>query len=314
MAEKILNECNDKNVEKPSILDPVSPNCDPGHLPSLKDVAFDNVSERPKRLGIGHEANCSPMQRGWGSDLSKPSRETISRYSQSLRGCQEAMKELFSDLIVYDEEGVAHPVPIIIAAPEKAVAFILQENVRKDSSFVVDRIKLPILSIHQSDVVMNQQRYLYSKFVNYYKDRATGKPQWVQREVRERDTIFGRARGIPVDVTYQLNAWTLYREDMNQIIEQIFLKFDPIAYIKIQDINEEIIVKLDSTNANIEIEPGDKEVRVVKYNFNMTVEMFIPQPIVRKKAVLDIKADILHGVSEEEVQEVLSKLEITVKE
>jgi hypothetical protein len=136
----------------------------------------------------------------------------------------------------------------------------------------------------------------------------------VQREVRERDTIFGRARGIPVDVTYQLNAWTLYREDMNQIIEQIFLKFDPIAYIKIQDINEEIIVKLDSTNANIEIEPGDKEVRVVKYNFNMTVEMFIPQPIVRKKAVLDIKADILHGVSEEEVQEVLSKLEITVKE
>ncbi len=313
MADKTLNQCRDKFPEKLEILDRPPPYCGDEIPPSLKDVAFENAEELPKRVGIGHEANCSPMQRGWAEDLKKPSRETISRYSQALRGCDEAMLELFSGMVVFDEEGVAHQIPIIPASPEKAVAFILQENVRTDTTFEVDRIRLPILSLQQININQNLQRYVYSRAVDYFRDRL-GRPGWVQRELRERDTVFGRARGIPVDVSYQLHAWTLYREDMNQIIEQIMLKFDPIAYIRIQDVNLETIVKLDSTANNIDAEPGDKAVRVIKYQFNMTVETYIPQPIVRKKAVLDIKADILHGVSEEEIQEVLAKLEIAAKE
>lgn len=324
MAEKNLFECNDKTLEPVIITDPVSPICSPGN-PSLKDVAFDNAlpnnssnnfapdySALPKRVGLGQQANCAPSQRSWAEDLRSPSDETVVRYSQALRACDEAMKDLFSDLIIFDDEGVAHHVPIVVANPEKAVAIILQENVRKDGSFVVDRIKLPLLSIYyKTNMAMNQQRYIYSKALDYFRDKDF-KPGWTISENRERDTVFGRTRGIPVDIGYQLTAWTMHSEDMNQILEQIFTKFDPIAYIRLQDINYETIVKLDSTANNINAEPGDKQIRVIKWQFNMTVETYIPQHIARKKAVLGIKANIVAGATEDDIQEVLKKLEISV--
>lgn len=328
MAEKNLFECNDKTLEPVVITDPVSPICSPT-LPSLKDVAFDNAipdcgdvhkgfspecSPLPKRVGLGQQANCAPVQRSWAEDLRQPSNETVVRYSQALRACDEAMKDLFSDLIIFDDEGVAHNVPIVVANPEKAVAIILQENVRKDGSFVVDRIKLPLLSIYyKTNMAMNQQRYLYSKALDYFRD-ADFKPGWTITENQERDTVFGRTRGIPVDIGYQLTAWTMHTEDMNQILEQMFTKFDPIAYIRLQNVNYETIVKLDSTANNINAEPGDKQIRVIKWQFNMTVETYIPQHIARKKAVLDIKANIVSGATEEDIQEVLKKLEISVRD
>jgi hypothetical protein len=130
---------------------------------------------------------------------------------------------------------------------------------------------------------------------------------------RNRGTVLGRTRGLPVDISYQLSAWTLYQEDMNQILEQIFLKFDPIAYIRVQDVPYETIVRLDSTANNSESEPGDRAVRVIKWQFNMTVETYIPQPIVRKQTVLDIRADILHGVDESDIQEVLKKFRVSTE-
>jgi hypothetical protein len=322
MADKTLNECNDKYGDRNPNVDLPSSYCGPDPIGqpygSQKDVAADNVDQPPRRLGIGQAANCDPMQRsGWGLDdlRSSPSRETINRYSQAIRGCDEAMKDLFSDVTVTDDNGSVHLVPITVAPPEKAVAFILQENVRKDPSFVVDRIRLPLLSLYQSDIAMDMNRYVYHKAINYFRQyRPDQKPGWtISESGRDRDTVFGKARGIPVNISYQLNAWTLYKEDMNQILEQCYLKFSPVAYIRIQDVNYETIVKLDSTANNQEAEPGDKNVRVIKYQFNLTVETYIPQPIVRKKALLDLKIDILEA-EKNEILDVLDKLEISTEE
>jgi hypothetical protein len=100
---------------------------------------------------------------------------------------------------------------------------------------------------------------------------------------------------------------------MNQILEQVLLKFSPVAYIRIQGVhNWETIVKLDSIANNLDTEPGDQQVRTVKYQFGMTAETFIPQPIVRKKAVLEQKIDLVDNVSDEEITEVISRLESAV--
>jgi hypothetical protein len=123
------------------------------------------------------------------------------------------------------------------------------------------------------------------------------------------------ARGIPVDIEYQLTAWTLYVEDMNQILEQVITKFSPVAYIRVQGVhNWEVIAKLTSIANNLETEPGDQQLRVVKFQFGITVESFIPQPTVRKKAVLDQRIDVVQGLSEDEITEVLDRLENTVEE
>jgi hypothetical protein len=100
---------------------------------------------------------------------------------------------------------------------------------------------------------------------------------------------------------------------MNQITEQIFLKFNPIAYINVRGVHSEIIVKLDSTANNIEVEPGDQAIRVIKFQFNMTAKSYIPQPIRRSKAVLKIKQEIVNGLSDEETNEVISRLEVATK-
>ena len=50
---------------------------------------------------------------------------------------------------------------------------------------------------------------------------------------------------------------------MNQILEQILLKFSPIAYIRVRGVPWETGVKLDSIANNLDVEPGDQNIRVV---------------------------------------------------
>jgi hypothetical protein len=218
---------------------------------------------------------------------------------------------MFSDLIVLDEAGKTFNVPIIWATQEKAVAYIIQENVRKDESLVVDRIRLPMLAINASNYNFNQDRYVYHKAVDYLRSSRTGwKPGFTVSERYDRDTIFGVSRGIPLDINYTLYAWTLYEEDMNQILTQIVTKFSPMAYIRVRGISWEIGVKLDSIANNVDTEPGDQAVRVFKYQFQFTAESFVAQPIVRKKAVLKTRVEITDSPNDEDVTEVLARLEL----
>ncbi len=239
----------------------------------------------------------------------------IPRYSKAKRGCDEAVKNLFEDLVVIDEQGTAHPVPIIWATQERAVAAIIQSNVRKDTTGVVDRIRLPMLAIYDSGISTNQSRYIYHQAVDYLRgNRADGKPGFTTREKYERDTIFGVTRGLPVDIDYTLYAWTMYKEDMNQILEQIVLKFSPIAYIKVQGVYWETIVKLESIANNENVEPGASNLRIIKWQFNLKAETFIPQPITRKKAVLKTRVQFADGLDEKEITEILERLQNSTDE
>jgi hypothetical protein len=58
---------------------------------------------------------------------------------------------------------------------------------------------------------MDQSRYIYHGCVNWFRGaREDQKPGWTTSETgRQRDTVFGKAWGIPVNINYQLNAWAL---------------------------------------------------------------------------------------------------------
>jgi len=323
--QKSLVECNDKSpLEESRNIDPVTPECPP-HNPEPNQT---DISARPEmgwtdtlgnqKTGFGQSGLCDPMQSGQiVNDLLSPVRtNTINRYSKSIRGCDEAVMDLFKNTVVIDEDGKAHQVPIIWASQERAVAVILQDNVRKDNSLVVDRIKLPMLAIYSSDFQFNQQRYTYHKAVDYMRDfRDDFKPGFtVKEQFNDRDTIFGVTRGIPIDIGYTLYAWTFYLEDMNQIIEQILLKFSPIAYIRVRGVSWEVGVKLNSIANNLDIEPGDKKQRVIKFQFSFTAETYIPQPIVRKKAVLKTDIGIYNDIDPTKITDVLGRLDEAIKD
>ena len=87
----------------------------------------------------------------------------------------------------------------------------------------------------------------------------------------------------------------------------------PLAYISIRGVHWESVVKLDSVQNNINYEPGEKK-RAVKYQFNFTAETYIPQPIVREKAVLKTNVNLFNTVENPDITEVYSRLEEAVEE
>src|SRR5690242_19822892 len=127
---------------------------------------IDNLNN--KNVGLGNPNFCDPMQTGQiVDDLDMPNRNVVYRYSKAIRACDEAVMGLFKNLVVIDNDGKAHAVPIIWATQEKAVLFQMAENVRKDESLVVDRIKLPMMAIYSNSFQFNQERYIYHKATDY---------------------------------------------------------------------------------------------------------------------------------------------------
>lgn len=335
MSEPTLVPCNEPGPIKSLNIDTPPPYCrdqitdkssgtidHKNFIDNQKDVTGEDISwledATQSKMGQGVSALCDPQQTGHiinEQGMSAPNRNVVYRYAKSIRGTDEACKDLFSDIVVEDESGKIHQIPIIWATQEKAVAYILQENWRKDESLVLDRIRLPMLAIHATNYDFNQNRYTYHKAIDYLRDfRQNWRPGFTVSERYERDTVFGVTRGIPIDIGYTLYAWTLYEEDMNQILTQIVTKFSPMAYIRVRGISWEIGVKLNSIANNVDTEVGDKKQRVFKYQFTFTAESFVAQPIVRKKAVLKTRIEITDSPDEDEVTQVLSRLEQAVKE
>jgi hypothetical protein len=267
-----------------------------------------------KNTMVGSANNADPMQTGQiVNNLDPPNRTTVYRYARSLRSCDEAVMDLFRNIVVLDEDGKAHQVPIIWATQERAVAAIVQQNVRKDDTLVVDRIRLPMLAISSTEYAIDPARYTYHQALNFLTTLPGAKPSFTESERFERDTVFGVARGIPVNVGYTLYAWTMQLEDMNQVMEQILTKFSPVAYIKVRGVIWEVIVKLDSIANNLQTEPGDAALRVIKFQFGLTAQTYVNQPINRNKAILNTKIDFVNALNEEEITRVIKRIEESVE-
>jgi len=320
-----LNNCNEKGPVGNINLDKSPGYCEASNEENLRapnDSTLNWLKDQTmKKTGFGSRVDCDPMQRGYiVNDLENPDRDTIYRYSRSIRGNDEAILDMFRTIVVIDEDGKAWPVPVILGTPEKAVAAIVQDNVRKDETLVVDRIKLPMMAITQTGMDYDLERYTYHKALNYFRRYEPGSktntspPGFTIKEKYQRDTVLGAAKGIPINISYTVTAWTMYQEDMNQIIEQVLTKFSQAAYIRVTGIPWEIIVTIDSIANNVDQEPGDSAIKVIKYEFGITAKSYISQPISRKKAVLKARVDFVDGTTEKEISEILARIEEAVEE
>ena len=311
--DKSLNDCQPNSPVETSRKKDKAPDTCPGPDGGGLNWLEGKASQK---IGLGEDAQCDPMQSGQiVEDMNNPERRVLYRYSKSLRGCDEAMVDLFSNVVVIDEDGKAHRVPIVWGTQERAVAWILQDNTRKDGSLVVDRLRLPMMAIYSSGIEFDTTRYTYHKALDYMRRLdPQGRPGLHTKEKHERDTVFGVARGIPVNKTYTLTAWTMYMEDIDQILEQIMLKFSPVAYIRVRGVNWETTVSLDSIANNVDYEPGDQNQRIIKFEFNLTTRAYIPQPMVRNKSVPSTKVDFYNSVDEKKITDVLGRLEEGVED
>jgi hypothetical protein len=65
---------------------------------------------------------------------------------------------------------------------------------------------------------------------------------------------------------------------------------------------------------NIDAEPGDQALRVCKAQFDMTAKSYIPQPIDKRRTVLSINREWVNSLTDDEVTEVLLRLEQSVRD
>src|SRR5690349_6958111 len=101
MTEKYLNECIVPDpIEPPLNIDGPEKYCANCEEPTQKYVGFyEDLKKSQANIGIGQSANCDPIQSGQIAEnmAKRPNRNTIYRYSKGIRGCDEAIIDLFSD-------------------------------------------------------------------------------------------------------------------------------------------------------------------------------------------------------------------------
>lgn len=142
--------------------------------------------------------------------------------------------------------------------PERVVAKMREQN----------NIILPVLSITQttSEDDVSRRRYEPTLVHEKYFDEDT------QRAVR----ILSLAPKA-LNLSYNINIWAKYRSDMDQILEQIRLLFNPELMIPTKystGTKSYIVQEFDNTSDTA----ADKEDRILKRGITVAVQTYLPNP------------------------------------
>ena len=144
------------------------------------------------------------------------------------------------------------------AAGERAVAKKFQEN----------NIILPIITIHQLTAKSDETKRRYDNIL-------------IQNSVWDEDKqraerVIGLA-DVPVTISFSVNLWTRYMEDLDQISQSIRLRFNPSLNLK-TEFTDSLKVFLEDETNNTAIDAGDREMRLIRKSFTISTELFIPSP------------------------------------
>ena len=175
-------------------------------------------------------------------------------YRESLR----SMIAAFNDIGHYNAQDEFINIKCIHGNAERAVAKINQEN----------NIILPMLSISQTISNNDDDRRRYESVLVHEK-------YWDEKKGRAFRILSLAPR--PVNVSYQLNIWCKYMADMDQILEQVRLKFNPEMNVPTE---YSTLAKafLESEDMVGSMTATTKEDRILKKTLNIVLRTYIPSP------------------------------------
>jgi len=175
-------------------------------------------------------------------------------YKESLR----SMIASFNDLGYISAEDKFKEVKCLHANAERAIAKLKQE----------DNIVLPMVTITQTTTANDDaRRRQESVLVN--------EKYWDAEKNRAFRVLSLAPR--PVNINYQVNIWCKYMADMDQILEQIRLKFNPEMNVP-TEFSTIAKAYLDTEEDVGSITAGDKEDRIIKKTFNVVFRTYVPNP------------------------------------
>ena len=81
----------------------------------------------------------------------------------------------------------------------------------------------------------------------------------------------------PVNISYGINIWAKYKSNMDQIVEQIRLLFNPHMVIKNKYTNVASAF-IETETEESTLDAGDREDRILRKSFTISLEAYIPNP------------------------------------
>ena len=190
-------------------------------------------------------------------------------YYKALRKTITQFLDIFNDIKIarYDANGNFKKyieVPLKFSPKEKVWYWL---NERKDDEI------LPIMSVSMVGV-------------EYALERATNKNFTFNitcpEEMAATGSVSRYLAPSPFDISFQLNIWTLYLTDVDQILEQILPWFQPhiMIRIRLEEINTTFDAKVvfRSVSPEHEAEYSDEGRRVLKYVLDFSVQTLLFKP------------------------------------
>lgn len=187
--------------------------------------------------------------------LSKSNRSNISFVFKELL---RSMINNFSGYAIINEKDEVVPIKCIHANPERAIAKLTQE----------DSLILPIISIHQPKSTRPKERQKFKPLV-------VAETLWDEKKQRAIRLV--SLAPVPVDVEYQINLWCKYKNDLDQVTEQIHYAFNPDLEIITEHANNiKVYLKEETSDSDFVI--NDREDRLLRRSFVVTAVTYIPSP------------------------------------
>ena len=149
-------------------------------------------------------------------------------------------------------------VKCIHANPERTIAKLKQEN----------NIILPIISIHQNSSDNADKRRRSSPIL-------INESFWSEEKKRAFRVISLAPRAI--DIEYGINIWAKYKANLDQLVEQIRLLFNPHLVVENSYTNVAHAF-LDSESDSSSFDSSDRQDRIIRRTFTVKLESYIPNP------------------------------------
>lgn len=131
-----------------------------------------------------------------------------------------------------------------------------------------DNITLPVLTISETESSNADERRRYSPILVHDK-------YW-DKDKRRSIRLLSLAPK-PININYQINIWAKYKEDLDQIRENVFILFNPDLELPLKNNNINKAFFVSETDGS-EVEVADQQDRILRKSVIINVESYIPSP------------------------------------
>jgi hypothetical protein len=166
--------------------------------------------------------------------------------------------ELMKSVQYIDAEDKAKQVTAFFANPERAIAKLKEDR----------NITLPVITVSIDDIDEDVDRRRTSKNIEI-------STIWDKKTQRALRVVSQTAK--PINISFSINIWAKYVEDINQLLETIVKLFNPsLDFSTSQTVTTKAFIEQITDNSVVTV--ADQEDRIVRKMIVITAEAYLSYP------------------------------------